>query len=204
MRSASRARAAVKGHHNVQQPSARTAEELDAQIERFLYRFRRVGAFNIKRFAESFCEHLGLHEFPRNPVVYLPTFGIHLQPAALNGVRAVWLRAGGVYLIQYSRFLSGQLGIVLWHEFFEMMSAHPRFPTRLPPELEERLATLFAVHVMMPEDEVRAQAAELRHPELDKSRVLAARFGVSWTAMRVRLRELGLVRRQGLARERYM
>ncbi len=56
----------------------------------------------------------------------------------------------------------------------------------------ENLAGKFAVHVMMPEQDVRLQAAELRHPEVNKSFVLASRFGVSKSAMLIRLKELGL------------
>ncbi|MCC6485574.1 MAG: ImmA/IrrE family metallo-endopeptidase [Armatimonadetes bacterium] len=184
---------------------ATTATELDAQLGRFVRRFSRIGTQNISVFAQRFCEVFGLHEIPRNPAIYLPTFGVKLEPATLSrGVRAVWLRAGDLYTIQYSRHQSERLGLVLWHEFFEIMSALPVFPTRLPSQIEERLATQFAVYLMMPEELVRVQAAELRHPEINKSRVLADRFGVSMAAMRLRLRELGLEHRSELARSRYL
>ena len=180
----------------MQPPLFKSAEEFDQNLGKFLFNFKRVGAFNVQRFAESWCDRFGVHDFPRDPRQHLPLLGIGLESASMGrGVRAVWLRTGDQYRIQYSRFLDGRLGLVLWHEFFEILSAHPRFPSRLPPEAEERLATQFAVHVMMPEMDVRRNAAELRHPhELDKTRVLAGRFGVSLMAMRIRLRELGLER----------
>lgn len=189
----------------MQRALAATASELDHVLTKFVRRFSRVGAGNIAGFAERFCQHFGLHELPRDPLVYLPLFGVKMQPALLSrGVRAVWLLAGNLYTIQYSMHHPGRLGLVLWHEFFEIMSALPAFPTRLPGELEERLATQFAVYLMMPEESVRVQAAELRHPEIDKSRVLADRFGVSMSAMKLRLRELGLEHRSELARTKYM
>lgn len=122
-----------------------------------------------------------------------------------RGVRAVWIRYGNLYRISHSRHHAGLLGLVLWHELFEILRSNPRFPTRLAPVAEEQLAMQFAVYVMMPEQELRRQAAELRHPQdHDKSRVLSARFGVSMTAMRLRLRELGLQhKRQGGARRYY-
>lgn len=178
----------------MQRPLATNADELDALFGRFVSKYARVGASNIERFAERFCETFGLSEFPRDPRLYLPLFGIRLETDDLpRGVRGVWIRSGGLYRVSHSRYHAGLLGLVLWHELFEILSANPRFPTRLATVTEERLATQFAVHAMMPEQEVRRQAAELRHPqEHDKSGVLSARFGVSMTAMRLRLKELGL------------
>ena len=58
---------------------------------------------------------------------------------------------------------------------------------------KERFCDRFAVNLLMPEDQVRRMAGELYHaPKNDKSEVLAARFGVSVQAMRIRLDELGL------------
>jgi Zn-dependent peptidase ImmA (M78 family) len=57
----------------------------------------------------------------------------------------------------------------------------------------ERQCDIFAVELLMPADKVREVAIELHHPEYhDKTRTIAARFGVSATAMRIRLRELGI------------
>lgn len=108
------------------------------------------------------------------------------------------MRVGGQYIVRHSMHLTGRLNLVLWHEFFEIMSANPRFPSRLAPEVEEKLATQFAVLLMMPDEEVRAEAAKLGHPALqNKTRVLASRFGVSASAMTLRLRELGLSPKSG-------
>ncbi len=189
----------------VQHPLASSANELDEILGKFLLKFRRVGLSNIGSFANSFCQRFGLHDATRDPRVFLPHLGVQMRGELLpRGVRAVWLRAGDEYHIHYARHLAGRLGLVLWHEFCEILISHPRFPSRLAPEAQERLATLFAVHVMMPEDEVRKQAMELRHPaEQDKSRVLAIRFAVSLQSMRLRLRELGLEYTPNTVRRRY-
>lgn len=189
----------------MQPPLVRSADELDALLGRFLNRYRRVGQSNIQTFTERCSEFLGVQELPRDPRHYLPLLGIRLEAAVLAaGVRAVWLRLPDAYMIQYSSHHAGKLAVVLWHEFFEMLSSHPRFPTRLMVESEERLATLFAVHMTMPEAAVRLQAADLRHPEQNKSRVLASRFGVSHGAMLLRLRELGLEHRGSASRASYV
>ncbi len=57
----------------------------------------------------------------------------------------------------------------------------------------ERDCDRFAACLLMPEVQLRAAAAELGHPTVNKARSLAVRFGVSTQAMRIRLSELGLV-----------
>lgn len=190
----------------MQPPVVRGPDALDEYIGRFLLRFAWVGASNLETVADSFADYAGLHEFPRNPHQYLPLFGVNLVPENLGrGVQAVWIRLPAGYIIQHSRYLTGKLGLVLWHEFFEIMASNPRFPTRLPIELEEKMATRFAVALMMPEREVRKQAADLKHPTLqNKTRVLAERFGVSYTAMKIRLREFGLEHKAERGRESYI
>lgn len=125
-----------------------------------------------------------------------------LGVAIVKGVpaagRANWMRAGNRYEIKAPSHLDNNLAVTLWHEFFEILSAHPQFPTKLPPQIEDTLATQFAVYVLMPESDVRLQAAELHHPEINKSFVLASRFGVSKSAMLIRLKELGLSARSRL------
>jgi Zn-dependent peptidase ImmA (M78 family) len=62
---------------------------------------------------------------------------------------------------------------------------------------EERLCNLFAVELLMPAALVREVAGDLGHPDIhDKTGTIAARFGVSLTAMRLRLNELDLSRHQ--------
>lgn len=190
----------------MQPPVVRGADELDEYIGKFLLRFAWVGTSNLQKVAEAFADYAGLHDFPRDPHHYLPLLGVKLDPANLGrGVQAVWIRLPAGYIIQHSKYLAGKLGLVLWHEFFEIMASHPRFPSRLPSELEEKMATRFAVELMMPAREVHKQAADLKHPVLqNKTRVLAERFGVSYTAMKIRLREFGLEHKVERGRESYL
>ena len=49
---------------------------------------------------------------------------------------------------------------------------------------------MFASHLLMPELIVRQATANLGHPDrVDKTRTLAAHFGVSTQAMKIRLRQ---------------
>lgn len=173
---------------------AASAQDLDTLVGRLVRPWSSIGFPNIAAFAGYFCRKLGLRAIPRDPVRLLPLLGVRLEPGLLpRDVKAVWCRTGAEYRIGYSRHLAGRVSLALWHELFEILASHPLFPSRLSSRERERLATLFAVHVMMPEEQVRRQAAELGHPlRMNKSRVLASRFGVSVAAMRCRLRELGL------------
>lgn len=185
----------------MQNPIALTASDLDAALTTFLRRYAYVRRKNIEHFAHSFCCHFGLAEIPRDPFNILPYhFGITLQPALLpRPVRASWIRLSNTdsYLIHYSNHSPHhRLSLVLWHEFFEIMSAHQAFRTRLTTEEECDLATLFAVNVTMPRQDILAAAHELGHPHIqDKTGVLASRFGVSYLAMKLRLAQLGLAPR---------
>lgn len=175
-------------------PLASTSKELDALMARLVRQWGSIRAGNLASFAGYFCRCLGFSQIPRDPVALLPRLGVRVEPALLTrGVKAAWCRTGKEYLISYSRHLAGKVSLAIWHEFFEILAENPQQPLRFAPHDQERLASLFAVYVMMPEEEVRRQAAELGHPErTNKSRVLAARFGVSAAAMRFRLRQLGL------------
>lgn len=186
-----------KGEGLLQKRIIATADELDEAIGKLVRRFAFVGYKNIGHFAKRFCEHFGLSELPRDPFRLLPeVFGIQLERGALDkSTAAQWIRANGVYTIQTSLYRDvNQLALSLWHEFAEIMFAHPRFPSRLTTDKECQIATLFAVHVMMPEAEVRAVADEFRNTNISsKTGVIANRFGVSPTAARCRLGELGLL-----------
>lgn len=60
---------------------------------------------------------------------------------------------------------------------------------------QERLCDRFAALLLMPEARVREIAREVHHSaKNNKTNVLAGRLGVSEQAMRLRLRELGLLR----------
>jgi len=139
---------------------------------------------------------------PREPRPrhYLPLLCVAIVKGVPASGRANWMRAGNTYEIKAPAHLDSNLSVTLWHEFFEILSAHPKFPHLLPPEIEETVATQFAIHVLMPESDVRLQAAELHHPQVNKSFVLASRFGVSKSAMLIRLKELGLSARRGTRR----
>ncbi|BCW97853.1 MAG: hypothetical protein KatS3mg024_0680 [Armatimonadota bacterium] len=175
-------------------PLASTAKELDALMRRLVLQWGSIRAGNIASFAGYFCRCLGLCQIPRDPLAVLVRLGVRVEPALLpRGVKAVWCRTSQGYAISYSRHLAGKVSLALWHELFEILAHNPQLPLRLSLQDQERLASLFAVNVMMPGEEVRRQAAELGHPRrTNKSRVLAARFGVSAAAMRFRLRQLGL------------
>lgn len=60
-------------------------------------------------------------------------------------------------------------------------------------DCQEGFCNEFAADLLMPRPLVIEHCKQLGHPDRqDKTRVLAARFGVSMHAMRIRLRELGL------------
>ena len=85
----------------------------------------------------------------------------------------------------------------LMHEFkhaLDGVNARDYFAKREGPArtFEEFLADHFAVHILMPEEWVRTY-----YPRLKRVDTMAWRFGVSFQAMKVRLKELGL-RRDGL------
>jgi Zn-dependent peptidase ImmA (M78 family) len=76
--------------------------------------------------------------------------------------------------------------------------AGPRTIMRACGTAQERLCDRFAAELLMPADQVRAQANEVHHSARnDKTNVLASRFGVSETAMRIRLREIGVEPKKG-------
>lgn len=174
-----------------------SADDFDAVVGRLVRRFAYVRKRNMRHFAARFCEHFGLDEPPRNPFRILPeVFGIRLERVCLpRTTPAEWIRVNGNYVIRYSAHRPhDQLALTLWHELAEIVFANPRFPSRYTTDQECDLAMLFAVNVMLPEDYVRAAVEEIGHSaDSDKTVNLAAGFGVSRTAMRVRLGELGLL-----------
>ena len=79
----------------MQRPLASNADELDTLFGRFVSKYACVGASNIERFAERFCETFGLSEFPRDPRLYLPLFGIKMEtddlaPRGAGGMDSLW------------------------------------------------------------------------------------------------------------------
>jgi len=174
---------------------ARDATALERLLDRCVGRFAYVGLDNLEAFAEAFARTLRATEIPRDPFHLLDTLGISLQPtASLPPRRALWTREGNRYTIFYSRYdRPATARFSLWHEAFEMLAERPGFPSSLPPATECRLADRFAALMLMPRRPLLAQAATLQENRHAMPAVLAARFGVSITAMRLRLRELGML-----------
>jgi Zn-dependent peptidase ImmA (M78 family) len=119
-----------------------------------------------------------------------------------NDLQGVYMRlVDGSQAIVVNRGLSlARMRFVWAHEI-----GHALLSRKMPGEIvvefrvgrhnaHERECDLFAAHLLMPEIRVRQLAADLGHPEsVDKTRTLAAHFGVSTQAIRIRLRDLGLV-----------
>ncbi|HEY3266264.1 MAG TPA: ImmA/IrrE family metallo-endopeptidase [Armatimonadota bacterium] len=170
------------------------AEQLDRTLDDFLGRWSRVDHRNLPAFARRAAGYFALPPPPRRGADCLDALGVLVSRESLPpGVWAVWTVERGRYHIRISPFLSGPRGnFTLWHECFEIMAARPSFPTPLPRRAVERLADRFAACVTMPEVDVLAALQQMPHSG-DKSDVLAARFAVSVTALRRRLRELGLL-----------
>ena len=175
----------------MQKPIARNAPELDRLLERFLRRFAFVGPTNIVSFADRFAEFLKATELPRDPVHLLSRMGIRLARAQLDSARAVWAKEGEEYVIYCGRYeRPASVSFTLFHEVFEILAHHPRFPTALSDWLEQRLANQFAAALLMPEEAIRHEAARFRTNQECLVPILAERFGVSLSAMRKRLYEL--------------
>lgn len=184
-----------------------TASEFDQKLGGFLARWSRIGERNIETFALRFCEQFGVNELPRDPRWHFREWGIVLKDGLTEGgERAAWMRLGDTYTITAQFSIDPQLSFVLWHEFFEILREHPSYPMssrQMTTAHTERLANKFASHVLMPREVVKQLATELGHPDLDKTPNLAARFGVSLSAMRTTLRELGLSPRRTLTARRF-
>jgi Zn-dependent peptidase ImmA (M78 family) len=121
--------------------------------------------------------------------------GIRLARAQLDSARAVWAREGKEYVVYCGRYeRPASVSFTLFHELFEILSHHPRFPSALSYWLEQRLANRFAAALLMPEEAVRREASRFgTNPECLVP-ILAEKFGVSRSAMGKRLYELGLER----------
>jgi len=181
-----------------------TAEELDRALAGVLGTFRRVTPLNIAALAARTADALGFHSCPRPARPLLHQVGVLVDRSSppLQGL-AAWSRRDGRYVIRIAGALpADRVSLVLWHEFFEILAAHPAFPSRLHDGLLEALAGSFAVHMLLPAPEVRRQCRRLGHPETDRTGTLASWFGVPFPVMLARLRRLGLGPRRctGLSR----
>ena len=179
----------------MQKPLARNAEELDRLLGRFLRRYAFVRLDNIASFAERLAEFLKAPTLPRDPFQLLPSLGIRLRRRTLSAPsRAIWTRTDNCYTIYCAAHESSDsVAFSLWHEFFEILAHHPNFPTHLSPFWEERLANKFATNLLMPEQAVRQLERKFASNPDCLVPVLAEKYGVSRTAMRKRLQELGLL-----------
>jgi hypothetical protein len=169
------------------------ATQLNGAMDRYLARWAWVRRSNMEAFAEQTARWMECARTPRYASDALRSLGICITREALPpGVLAVWSVGESRYHIRLSPFLSGpRANFTLWHEWFEIMAARPRFPRPPTGREGERMADFFAASITMPAMEVRRAALGFRSAD-DKSSVLAARFGVGTAAMRVRLRELGV------------
>lgn len=181
-------------------------EALNAALDHFLRPGPPIHQTGMEVFARRTARFLALSEPPRPAAPVLRSLGIEVVREGLpGGLCAVWTIEGGRYRVRLSPFLSGpRADFTLWHEWFEMMAARPAFSAvcEVPPQgrPREHMAGRFAACLMMPSDAVIRAAENVLggslHGRGDKTAVLAARFGVSTSAMRLRLRDLQLDRRE--------
>jgi hypothetical protein len=166
---------------------------LDRRLAPFLRRWDYISFRHLHVFADAFAGYLRLPATPRLAHPLLRRHGVEIRREPLPPtVHAVWTRDGGDCLIRLSEHLPpGAVNFTLWHEWFDLMAHHPDFPNRPPLRTLERCANRFASCIAMPEEPVRLAFEEL-NGRGDKTSVMAARFAVSSSAMRVRLSELNL------------
>jgi hypothetical protein len=183
-------------------PLASDAENLDRLLGRFLRRFAFIGPTNIETVAERFAAFIKAAEVPRDPFEILPLLGITIERAILpRGTRAVWKREDGRYVFRVSQHrIHASVRFGLWECMFEVMVSHPRFPSALAPGVKDRLAGRFASLLLMPKTTVLAAAKKFQTNPGALVPILAGKFGVGMTAMRLRLRELRVEGTQQAAR----
>lgn len=128
---------------------------------------------------------------PENVVSYLGNVVVeYMDWQALSGACT---RIDGKWILAVNKnHLKARRRFTLMHEFkhaLDGVNARDYFAKREGPArtFEEFLADHFAVHILMPEAWVRAL-----YPRLKRADKMAWRFGVSFQAMKVRLKELGL------------
>ena len=146
-----------------------------------------------ERQAASILRHFGIIRppTPENIVSYLGNVVIeYMDWKALSGACT---RVDGQWILAVNKnHPKPRRRFTLMHEFkhaLDGVNARDYFAKREGPArtFEEFLADHFAVHILMPEAWVRAL-----YPRLKRVDTTAWRFGVSFQAMKVRLRELGL------------
>jgi hypothetical protein len=180
------------------EPVFADAASLDVFLGRFLQRFSFVTLDNVETLADRFAVAIKARLLPRDPFHLLPLLGMEVQRDFVPPpARAEWKRDGGCYRITVSRHHANTTAnFALWLACFQILAAHPRFPTALSDRWRERLGNKFAAAMLMPREEILAAAEKFRTNPECLVPVLANKFAVSWTAMRKRLQELNALPRQ--------
>jgi predicted transcriptional regulator len=171
----------------------------DAMLTRLVRRYAYIRPQNLETFADRVIAVSGHPEIPREPELIFETFGIELIIHDLHhGHAGHWQKTPDGYRVYINRHEEpSRRRFTAFHEMFEIIYSLPAFPRGTLDETQlHRMADLFSVAVLMPTPEIIDMAKALHHPDVDTSGVLADRFGVSYSAMRIRLRELGLSKTQ--------
>lgn len=176
------------------------ADALNLALDRFLHATPPLAHTGMEVFARRAARFLALPSPPRPARPAFARLGIEVTREALpRGLHAVWTCDAGRYRVRLSPFLSAcRADFTLWHEWFEIMAARPAFAAVCPepwaPRRRERVADHFAACLMMPAEAVLRAAEAFPGAAMrgrgDKAAVIAARFGVSVSALRLRLLEL--------------
>ena len=179
-----------------QKPLATDAESLDRLLAKFLRRYGFVTSENIESFTEKFASYIKAHTLPRDPFHLLPALGIKLERTFLPPPeRATWEKIKGSYLIYHSRHQNtATANFALWRVFFQILAQHPHFPTNLSDWWQGRLGNKFASIMLMPKAQMVRLAERFKTNPDCLVPVLANKFATSWSAMRKRLYELGILR----------
>ncbi|MCE5200867.1 MAG: ImmA/IrrE family metallo-endopeptidase [Armatimonadota bacterium] len=153
-----------------------------------------VDEYTIRRWTQSAWSHLGL-ELPCDLHCVCDHLGLNIESIE-SCVQVPGYYVPGVSVIGLNNYITqSRLRFTLAHEIGHHIigQATGHKYTVDVPRWMERLCDRFATELLMPADLVREQASDLGHPDRhDKTGTLAARFDVSISAMRYRLRELGL------------
>jgi hypothetical protein len=173
-----------------------TRSDIERRLDRLLRRFAYVRRDNIETFAQRLAQFVRAGDPPRDPRSLLPRLGIAVEPGVIEPpARARWARRGdGFVIIVSAHEQPAAQSFAAWREAFLLLAARPAFPSDLAQATLEQLANRFATTILMPEAAVTEAARRFSTNPEALVEVLAARFGVSLTAMRKRLYELKILR----------
>jgi Zn-dependent peptidase ImmA (M78 family) len=178
----------------MRKPKATDADELERALARFWRRWAYVSQRNVEAFAGSFAEWIGAKRLPRDVFLICEALGIRLRADALLAQRAAWSQINGHYVISYQPVEGsrGRASFSIAHELAEIIFSHPRARPLMDASEERRLANHFATALLMPADEVKARFENYRANRTNLAPLIARDCKTSETAVRRRLRELGL------------